>query len=203
VELTFGVLFADVDLDGRLDIFACNGHLEEDIQKVQASQHYEQPPQLLWNCGPNYDNEFAVLSEQQTGDDFAAPMVGRGASRADIDGDGDLDLLLMACGGPPRLLRNDQATDNHWLRVSLTGSQSSRDAIGATVQATLPDGTVLTRTVMPTCSYQSQSELPVTLGLGRFDQVSSLEITWPSGLSQQILVSAVDKLLQISEPAAN
>lgn len=199
IELTFGIMFADLDLDGRLDIFACNGHLEEDIRKVQASQHYEQPPQILWNCGPRYDNEFMVVPHDKTGADFAEPLVGRGACRADIDGDGDLDLLLFSSGGPPRLLRNDQQTHHHWLRLKLTGKVSNRDAIGAKVEVRLPDGTVQTRIVMPSGSYQSQSELPVTFGLGSHDQIDGVTITWPNGNQQQLTPPTVDQLVEVTE----
>lgn len=199
VELTFGIMFADIDLDGRLDILSCNGHLEDDIQKVQASQHYEQPPQLLWNCGADYDNEFMIVPEEKIGADFTKRMVGRGATRADIDGDGDLDVLLLSSGGKPRLLRNDQQTDNHWLRLHLIGSNSNRDAIGATVRVTLPDDTVLIRTVKPTCSYQSQVELPLTFGLGNSHTVKSVVVTWPSGKSADAAVTAVDQLIEVVE----
>ncbi|MCP4505077.1 MAG: CRTAC1 family protein, partial [Fuerstiella sp.] len=199
VELTFGVMFADIDLDGRLDILSCNGHLEDDIQKVQASQHYEQPPQLLWNCGADYDNEFMVVPEEKVGADFTKRMVGRGATRADIDGDGDLDVLLLASGSTPRLLRNDQQTDNHWLRLHLTGSKSNRSAIGATARVTLPDDTVLTCTVMPTCSYQSQVELPLTFGLGDNENVKSVVVTWPDGKTTGVSVTAVDQLIEVAE----
>lgn len=202
-ELTFGVLFADVDLDGRLDIFASNGHLEEDIQKVQSSQFYEQPPQVLWNCGADYDNEFMIAPEDKVGSEFTQRMVGRGASRADIDGDGDLDLLLFSSGGRPRLLRNNQATGHHWLTLQLTGAASNRDAIGATVQVTLPDNTVLTRVVMPTCSYQSQSELPVSFGLGNVDELQSVQVTWPNGQTQQLGQLQVDRSYEITEPEGN
>lgn len=208
VELTFGVMFADMDLDGRLDIVACNGHLEEDIQKVQASQHYEQPPQLLWNCGPDYDNEFMVADEVHVGSEFLKPMVGRGATRADIDGDGDQDLLFFASGGSPRLLRNDQQTGHHWLRVRLIGKAgtdgtkggSNHDAIGAVIRLTLSDDTILARTVMPTCSYQSQVELPVTFGLGDRNSIRLLQIDWPGGQQTSIETPAVDRLLTITEP---
>lgn len=198
-ELTFGVMFADLDLDGRTDIFACNGHLEADIQKVQSSQHYEQPPQLLWNCGEEYDNEFMVVPEARVGSAFTKPMVGRGAARADIDGDGDIDLLLFSSGGAPRLLRNDQATGHHWLRLHLIGSKSNKDAIGATVQVTLPDETVLTKTVMPTCSYQSQSELPLTFGLGRFDTIKLATVTWPGGTQSEVSVDRVNDEIDVTQ----
>ena len=198
-ELTFGVLFADFDLDGRLDILACNGHLEEDIQKVQSSQHYEQPPQLLWNCGSDYDSEFMVASEEKTGSDFTQRMVGRGAARADIDGDGDIDVLLFSSGGKPRLLRNDQKLGNHWLRFKLMGTKTNKDAIGATVHVVLPDDTVLTRTVMPTCSYQSQSEPPLTFGLGTASKIKSANVLWPSGSESTIDVADVDTTITVTE----
>ena len=101
-ELTFGLFFFDYDLDGRLDLFAANGHLEEDINRVQPSQHYEQAPQLFWNCGPQQRTEFVPVLASQCGDDFVRPAVGRGAAYADIDNDGDLDILLIACGKPPQ-----------------------------------------------------------------------------------------------------
>lgn len=198
LELTFGVLFLDFDLDGRLDIFQVNGHLEEDIAKVQASQKYEQAPQLFWNAGAQFNTEFIKCREVETGADFQKPMVGRGSSYADIDGDGDLDLLLVGCGQKPRLLRNDQTIGHHWLRVKLVGTSSNRDAIGATVEVLSRD-IVQTRRVSPTRGYLSQSELPVTFGLGVSDTVDRLTITWPSGKSQVILRPKLDQLLVIQE----
>ena len=152
LELTFGVCFLDVDLDGRLDLLTANGHLEEEINRVQSSQHYEQPAQLFWNCGPEQTTEFEPLTADNCGPDLFRPMVGRGASFADIDADGDLDLLLTAIGSPPRLLRNDQQLGHHWLRVKLVGTRSNRDAIGAWIELELPDR-VLRQQVMPTRSY--------------------------------------------------
>ncbi|MEO1984083.1 MAG: ASPIC/UnbV domain-containing protein, partial [Fuerstiella sp.] len=147
----------------------------------------------------DYDNEFMVVPEEKVGADFTKRMVGRGATQADIDGDGDLDVLLLSSGGKPRLLRNDQQTGNHWLRFRLTGSKSNRDAIGATVRVTLSNDTVLTRTVMPTCSYQSQVELPLTFGLGDHSAVKSVSVTWPNGQTADVSVSTVDQQIEIIE----
>ncbi len=199
-DLKFGVLFLDADLDGRVDLFENNGHLEEDIQVVQASQHYEQAPHLLWNCGSDSESEFVMLPEAKTSADFVKRMVGRGASMADIDADGDLDLMLFSSGGRPRLLRNDQQTGNHWLRVRLKGTTCNKDAIGAQVELVLPDeGTVLSRTVMPTRSYQSQVELPVTFGLGKFNTYQSLKIHWPGGSTQELPGGPVDQLIEVTQ----
>ena len=200
-DLKFGILFIDADLDGRLDLFENNGHLEEDIKVVQASQQYEQPPHLLWNCGTEFDNEFIMLPEAKTGADFQKRMVGRGAAMADIDADGDLDLILFSSGGKPRLLRNDQKSGHHWLRLRLRGTKCNKDAIGAVVNVTLPNSTVLSRTVMPTRSYQSQTELPVTFGLGSAELVKEIAIRWPDGTSQKLSGISVDQQLEvIQEP---
>lgn len=195
-ELTFGVLFLDADLDGRLDLFGANGHLEEDISKVQESQHYEQAPQLLWNCGPDFPDEFTVLDDEKCGEDFVKPMVGRGAAYADIDGDGDQDILIFGCGQKPRLLRNDQATGNHWLRVKL--SREGKAVIGSSVAVELSNGRVMKRTVSPTRSYQSQVELPVTFGLGKNATVDRVVVTWPGGTTKVITDVKMDQLLKVT-----
>jgi hypothetical protein len=196
--LKFGVFFADLDLDGRLDILVANGHLENDIQKVQLSQHYAQPPQLFWNVGSNSVTEFVALPKAQTGADFAEPLVGRGAAYADIDGDGDLDVLITATGGAPRLLRNDQTLGHHWLRLKLVGKMCNRDAIGALVEVEA-GGTVQKRQVMPTRSYLSQVELPVTFGLGDREVVEWVTIHWPDGSKQDVPEAGVDQLIVVEQ----
>jgi enediyne biosynthesis protein E4 len=184
-ELTFGVFFADYDLDGRLDLLAANGHLEPEIRRVQPHQHYAQPPQLFWNRGPQQGPEFLLVPGEKCGEDFIRPMVGRSAAYADIDGDGDLDVLFTAAGDKPRLLRNEQQLGHHWLRLKLIGRQCNRDAIGAWVEVRLANGT-LWRQVMPTRSYLSQLELPVTFGLGKEKQVTAVVIHWPDGTRQTL-----------------
>lgn len=201
--LTFGVLFLDADLDGWDDILQANGHLEDEISKVQSSQTYEQPPQLFWNAGPNSPTEFVPLGSNSTGRAFSVPMVGRGAAYADIDGDGDLDVLLTAVGGQPRLLRNDQQSGNSWLRLRLVGNgtTTNRDAIGARVDAELTSGRRISKFVSPTRGYLSQSELVITLGLGR-DELRSLEVYWPDGGSQQVLPPTPNQLITITQDPA-
>ena len=198
LELTFGVLFMDFDLDGRLDIFQSNGHLEEDIAKVQSSQRYAQSPQLFWNAGPEFTTEFVKCRDAETGPDFQKPMVGRGASYADIDNDGDLDVIAVGCGQKPRLLRNDQKLQNHWIRVKLVGNGSNRDAIGALVEIQVGEKTQ-SRRVNPTRSYLSQVELPVTFGLGMSDEIDRMVIHWPNGKKQTISKPQVDQLLVIEQ----
>lgn len=183
LELKFGVFFFDYDLDGRLDLFAANGHLEEEIHKVQQSQRHAQLPHLFWNAGQGHGSEFVLTTPEQTGPDFHQPLVGRGATFADIDADGDLDVLITANHGSPRLLRNDQELGHHWLRFHLTGTRSNRDAIGTWIEVHLGDR-VLARQVMPTRSYLSQCELPVTIGIGEATKVEQVRIVWPDGTAQ-------------------
>lgn len=199
LELKFGTLFADIDLDGRVDLIGANGHLEQEINRVQPSQYYEQPPHFFYNCGPLDPTEFRPVPSQNCGTDFTKRMVGRGAAVADIDGDGDLDIVFAASGQAPRLLRNDQKTTHHWLRLRLTGTKSPKDAIGARVTMKI-GAEQRTAIVMPTRSYLSQSERVVTIGLGTATDKPTLVIHWPSGVDQTISDVAIDQQLEITEP---
>ncbi len=195
--LTFGLFFFDYDLDGRLDMLQANGHLESEIEKVDASQEYRQAAQLFWNAGPDQTSGFILIPSNDAGD-LGQKIVGRGATYADIDNDGDLDVLLTQIGGPPLLLRNDQASGHHWLRLKLKGQAPNRDAIGA--WAELKAGGVLQRRqVMPTRSYLSQVELPLTFGLGAVDQIESLKVIWPDGSEQVVGDVKVDRLMVIEQ----
>lgn len=196
LELTFGTLFLDVDQDGRFDIVAANGHLETDINKVQASQFYEQPPHFFWNCGPESKTEFVPVPSEKCGPDFLKRMVGRGAAFADIDGDGDLDILFGATGARPRLLRNDQKTGNHWLRVDVKGVKGGRNGIGARITVETP-ADKLSGQIMPTRAYLSQSEMPATFGLGKHDKVSKVTVTWTTGERKVIENPTVNSVLVV------
>ncbi|HWV99027.1 MAG TPA: CRTAC1 family protein [Candidatus Acidoferrum sp.] len=197
--LKFGVFFFDYDLDGRLDLLTANGHLEQEISKIQKSQTYAQPAQLFWNAGERSGGCFVPVPSSKAGADLFKPIVGRGSAFADIDGDGDLDVVLTQVGGPPLLLRNDQQLGHHWLRLKLIGTKSNRDAIGAWIKVNV-NSQVLWRQVMPTRGYLSQSELPITVGLGAATRPDEVEIFWPSGTRQKIENPQVDRMSSVTEP---
>lgn len=197
--LKFGLFFLDYDLDGRLDLLTANGHLEEEISKIQRSQSYRQPAQLFWNAGDRSGGCFVAVPPEKAGGDLFKPIVGRGSAFADIDSDGDLDVVLTQVGGPPLLLRNDQKLNHHWLRLKLVGTKSNRSAIGTWIKVRV-GGQTLTRQVMPARSYLSQSELPVTIGLGNASKPDVVEIKWPSGKIQKVDGVGVDRFTTVQEP---
>jgi hypothetical protein len=196
--LKFGLFFFDYDLDSRLDVLTVNGHLEPEINRVDSLQQYRQPAQLFWNQGDKKGRGFEAVPPSRCSPDLLKPIVGRGSAFADIDGDGDLDVVLTQIGGAPLVLRNDQSGGHHWLRLKLVGTKSNRDGIGAWIKARV-GGHTLARQVMPTRSYLSQSELPVTIGLGTSDKVESVEILWPSGTKQKV-TPQIDRVTVVTEP---
>ena len=198
LALTFGLFFFDYDLDGWQDLLGINGHLDEQITALQQSQQYRQPAQLFWNGMGAGHPGFLEVGPDRAGTDLFTPLVGRGSAYADFDGDGDLDVVMTQIAGPPLLLRNDQQTGHSWVRVKLVGVRSNRDAIGAWVHADW-EGRRVSRQVMPTRGYLSQSELPVTIGLGSAGAPARLEIEWPGGGRQIVEPVEVNRTLVIRE----
>ncbi len=198
MQLTFGIVFADLDLDQRPDIIAANGHLEDEIHRVLPSQTYEQPPHLFWNAGPASSIEFIPLSRNEVGEDFFQKIVGRGCAYADIDSDGDLDILLTSLHGSPKLFRNEQTLDRHWIRVKLLGKSPNQEAIGARIRVETK-GAIQEKIVMPTRGYLSQSELPVHFGLGSAENIEKLTVLWPDGqmdVLEDVEVNQLQRLRQ-------
>ena len=193
LTLAFACFFFDFDLDGKLDIFVANGHVENDINKVQRRVRYAQPPHLFHNRGQGF-----VEVAHRVGTDFRQPRVGRGGAYGDFDNDGDLDLLMSTNGGPAVLWENQRKNGNRFLRVKTVGTSSNRDGIGAKVTIQLANGR-LWRRVKSGSSYCSQSELPVTFGLGRSDRILSLEVLWPSGSVDKLTNLAPDQRIVIRE----
>ena len=176
--LTFGVLFADFDLDGHPDLMSANGHIEPGVNAVQADQTFEQAPQLFLGDGTG---RFSDVSEL-VGDAFTTPVVGRGLATADVDGDGDLDVLITVNGGAPRLYRNDLNPESAtWIGLRLEGAHPNRDALGAMVLVYTETG-VQREYVGAGSSYLSQSLLnPLRFGLGEAAAVDSIVVWWPRG----------------------
>ena len=198
--LKFGLFFFDYDLDGWLDLLTANGHLEEEITKVQKSQSYAQPAQLFWNCGvTSAKGGFATVDRSKSGPDLFKPIVGRGSAFADIDGDGDLDVVFTQLRGKPLLLRNDQTLGNQWLRIKLSGKTGNLEGIGSVLK--LKSGNVTQwRLVTGTRSYLSQSETVATFGLGAESNEAELSVLWPDGTEQVLFVSEFRTTLVIDKP---
>lgn len=197
--LTFGLFFFDIDLDGRLDLLGANGHLEEEISKTQQSQQYEQPPQLFWNAGREASSELVAVGRESVGEEFVEPIVGRGAAYGDFDGDGDADVVMSVSHGSPKVFRNDQSLNNHWVKIQLVGKSSNRDAIGATIELKHGDQ-YDARTLMPTKSYLSQCEKRVTFGLGKETEGSlSYIVNWPGGDREEFSSDLIDQEIRFTQ----
>jgi hypothetical protein len=180
-HLGFGCVFADLDLDGRLDLVTVNGHIDDTVRNIRGNVGYAQRPQLFLNQG----NARFRDASSVVGAGFAQARVGRGLAFGDFDRDGDLDLLVTTNNGPAVLLRNDRTGGNRSVRFRLRGTTSNRDAIGSTVRI-IHDGITQSRMVRSGSSYLSQSELPVTFGVGRRDRVDRVVVTWPNGRTEDV-----------------
>jgi enediyne biosynthesis protein E4 len=179
-SLGFGCVLADIDLDGALDLIVANGHIDDTVRNIRGNVGYAQAPHLFLNQGNGSFRDVAA----DAGPEFAQPRVGRGLACGDFDRDGDLDLLVTTNNGQASLFRNDQLAGNRSLRFHLVGTKSNRDAIGAVVQI-FHGGTTQSRMVKSGSSYLSQSELPVTFGVGKREMVDRVVISWPSGRTDE------------------
>ena len=195
LTLTFGCFFFDYDLDGWLDIFAANGHVADDIQAVQKTVTYAQPPHLFRNVGRGRFED----ASRQAGRPLQEAIVARGAAYGDYDNDGDLDLLIATNGGRARLLRNDGGNANHFLTVRTIGTTSNRDGLGARITVKVSGGVTLSRTVKSGSSYLSQSQLPVTFGLGSASIVERVDVEWPSGRKDALSNVRTNQTITIQE----
>jgi hypothetical protein len=178
--LGFGCAFADFDLDGQLDLMTVNGHIDDTVRNIRGNVGYAQRPLLFQNQGSARFRDVSAA----VGAGFAQSWVGRGLACGDFDRDGDVDVLITTNNGPAVLLRNDQTAGNRSVRFRLRGTTSNRDAIGSSVRIFYA-GVSQSRLVRSGSSYLSQSELPVTFGVGRRDRIDRVVITWPDGRSEE------------------
>jgi hypothetical protein len=193
ITLGFGCFFFDYDNDGWLDIFVANGHIENEIERIQKRVAYAEPPHLFRNEGKG---KFSEVTEK-LGATFAAPRVARGAAYADMDNDGFPDLLITTNGGRAFLFRSEGGT-NHSVRVRLNGTKSNRDGIGAVVRVN-SGGEQQQQMLRSGSSYLSASELVLTLGIGTAKKADSIEVRWPSGQVDKIANVAADQTITIEE----
>jgi hypothetical protein len=192
--LGFGCAFFDANLDGWLDLAVANGHIDETVRNIRGNVGYAQAPQLFLNQGAGKFRDIA----REIGGGFETPIVGRGLAYGDFDRDGDLDLLMTTNNGPAYLYRNDQTGGNRSIRFQLVGTKSNRDAIGATVKI-FNGGQNQSRVVHGGSSYLSQSELPVTFGVGKSEKVERVIIDWPSGRTEEYANLACGKAYDLVE----
>jgi len=193
LTLGFGCFFFDYDNDGWPDIFIADGHIEDQIERVQKRVSYAEPPHLFRNLGNGKFEEVTA----KLGAGFAAPKVARGAAYADINNDGALDILVMANGGQPHLYRNEGGV-NQSLRVKLAGTKSNRDGIGAIVRVSA-GGEKQWQMMRSGSSYLSSSELVLTFGLGSKNKADTVEIQWPSGQVDKLANIAAGQTVTIQE----
>ncbi len=192
--VTFGLVFSDFDNDGRPDILAANGHVEDDVQRRNPGQSHAQPMLLFQGTA---DGVFTSCAKQ-AGNEAMAPMVGRGVCRGDFDNDGRVDALVISNNGPPRLLRNTSDKPGHWLSIRLVGSKSNRDGLGAMVMVDA-GGKKSRHYARNGSSYLSASDPRMHVGLGGAQKVESITVRWPSGVVEKFDAGGVDRTVMLTE----
>jgi enediyne biosynthesis protein E4 len=190
----FGAVFFDYDNDTDLDLAIANGDVIDNVSLFRDSTSYEQRNLLLQNDGMGKFKDVGPAS----GPGFALKKPSRSLSAADIDNDGDLDLLIGNVGQTADLLRNDGGNNNNSLSIRTVGSKSNRDGIGARLKLTIA-GKVLLQEVRAGSSYLSQSDLRVHFGMGKAPRAERLEIRWPSGAVEVLQDVEANQILTVTE----
>jgi hypothetical protein len=191
----WGVRFFDYDNDGWKDLMIAQGHDLDTIELTAPTLRYREHLLLAHN---DHGKGFTDVSSE-SGEVFQQSWVGRGLAIGDLDNDGRLDAVVTTNDGPAYVLHNEILTNNHWLLLKLLGHKSNRDAIGAQIKIVTGDGPQYAM-VTTAGSYLSSGDKRVHFGLGKQAQVSTIEIRWPSGITQTLKDVRADQILQIDEP---
>ncbi len=192
----WGLRFLDYDNDGWKDLLIAQGHDLDTIELTSPQLHYKEPMLLARNAGGRFVDVSAA-----SGPVFHQAWAGRGLATGDLDNDGRIDAVVTTNDGPAYILRNETATQNHWLTLQLTGHKSNRDAIGAEVKIVTAQGAQYA-TVTTASSYLSSSDKRLHFGLGPAPIAATVEIHWPSGIVQTLKDVAGDRIVPIDEPTA-
>ena len=193
----WGIKFFDYDNDGWKDLLIAQGHDLDTIELSSPNLRYREPMILARNTG----GEFVDVSSE-SGAAFQQPWVGRGLAVGDMDNDGRVDAVVTTNDGALHILRNETATQNHWITLKLIGHKSNRDAIGAEVRLKSARSSQMA-VVTTGGSYLSSSDKRVHFGLGADAVATSIEIHWPSGIVQTLPNVSADQMLTVDEPAAS
>jgi hypothetical protein len=193
----WGTKFVDFDNDGRRDLFVAQGHVLDTVTRARQGFDYLQPPLMLRSQGSSFVDVSASL-----GPAFGRPAAGRGAAFADIDDDGDIDIVIANLDAEPTILRNDGGNANHWVTLALRGTRSNRDGIGAAVTIVDEKGRSQFGICSTAASYQSGHDRRVHFGLGDASSLRRIEVRWPSGTVQTLKDVAGNRRLEVTEPSA-
>lgn len=188
--------FLDLDNDGWKDLIVAGSHVIDNVELFDAGARYRESCFYYHNTGRG---KFEDLTKAM-GADFQAVGAFRGLAAGDFDNDGSLEIVASRLNDAPCLFKKKGNLGNHWLMLSLKGTQSNRDAIGAKVKLNLNSGAHLYEHVTTANGIYSASDKRVHFGLGRETQIDSVEITWPGGGTQRIERPKVDQILTITEP---
>ncbi len=192
--LGWATAFVDFNNDGYGDVFVANGHLQDNLKELGLEGTYAQRNLLFQN---KQDGTFTEVS-QSLGPGFSLEDVSRGATFADYDLDGDIDIFVTNSNTPPRLLRNDGGNRNNWLQIKMKATRSSSDAVGTRVKITTGDLSQI-REVQSGDGYLSQRELKLHFGIGKHDKVDKIEIQWMSGSTQIVQQVPANQVLSLQE----
>lgn len=196
--LGFGTRFIDFDNDGWLDLLVGNGHIWDNVERIDVKQRYAQPVQLFRNQGGTSQSHTGFTEITTKAGLDKTPYVVRGMLFGDIDTDGDVDVVLCQSNRPAVILSNEIGNKNAWLTVKLVGTDGNTDAIGAQVQLEA-NGTALLREVICGASYLSGNDLRLTFGLGTASQINNLQVRWHNGEVQQLSEVPIRQIVVFSQ----